>query len=373
MEVRLETLRKSEQVAYLLRNVYEQYGYQKFRMSKFEEYDFYTENRDFLEGNQILTFTDLSGKLMALKPDVTMSIVKNTHATKTQPEKLYYTESVYRASSEVKEYKEIFQIGVEHLGEITLYTQAEMVNLALKSLACIEESCMLDLSHMGILNGLMQSAALPFEVRRQVVGCIESKNAHELALLLAPLALEERIKQSLLTLTTLSGSLHETLAQVEPLLANDTMRQAYNELQSIAAAFKGDARLQCLRLDFSVTSASKYYNGLKMRGYVKSVPRAVLSGGRYDLLLTRMGKPHLQAIGFAVYFDEVERYLKAPASAGYDAVVLYDHTTDMHALHQMVESLTAKGQRVCAATSMPAHAGQAKLYLFTQGNLEELS
>ena len=76
MELNLASLRKSERTAYLLRSLYEGCGYRNFRMGKFEEYDFYVDHRDFLNSAQIITFTDLNGKLMALKPDVTMSIVK---------------------------------------------------------------------------------------------------------------------------------------------------------------------------------------------------------------------------------------------------------------------------------------------------------
>ena len=53
-----------------LNALFEASGYRKFRMSKFEEYDLYAENRDFLKSSQIITFTDLDGSLLALKPDV---------------------------------------------------------------------------------------------------------------------------------------------------------------------------------------------------------------------------------------------------------------------------------------------------------------
>ena len=62
-----------------------------------------------------------------------------------------------------------------------------------------------------------------------------------------------------------------------------------------------------MRLDFSINSDEEYYNGIMFRGYIKGVPKAVLSGGRYDLLLSKMGKPGLQAIGFAIFFDEIGR------------------------------------------------------------------
>ncbi|MEL7602419.1 MAG: ATP phosphoribosyltransferase regulatory subunit [Bacillota bacterium] len=372
MELQLETLRKSEQVAYLLRRIYEQYGYRKFRMSKFEEYDFYTENRDFLRSAQIITFTDLSGKLMALKPDVTMSIVKNTRATQDMPEKLYYTESVYRMSREVREYKEIFQIGLEYIGEVTPYTNVELVSLAKKSLACIEDDYVLDISHMGFLTGLMDSVDAPADAKKAFLSCIESKNAHELTELIERYGVDAATGQRLVALTKFCGDMGSALTEARALIVNDAMRAAVDELQSLYDVFASDGDASSLRLDFSITSDSKYYNGLMFRGYVKSVPRAVLSGGRYDHLLRRMGKPELQAIGFALYFDEVERYLKLPVLIGYDAVVLYDDAVDLYALHRAVERLTGEGKRVCAARTLPADADGAKLYRLCGTELAEV-
>lgn len=366
----LDKLTKGEQVAYQLRNLYDQYGYQKFRMGKFEEYDFYVKNRDFLGSGQILTFTDLTGRLMALKPDVTMSIVKNTQATKAHPEKLYYSESVYRANHDAQEFREIMQIGVEYIGEVTLYTQAEIVTLALKSLHAIEESCMLDVCHAGILNSLVEGLGLAQEAHRQLLACIESKNAHELEALLPRTGVSGKKADRLRAILNMPGTLQESLTVMEPFLEGEEMRRGYEELCSLATLFEGE--MEHLRLDFSITSSSKYYNGLRLRGYVNSIPHAILSGGRYDPLLGRMGKRDLQAIGFAVYFDEVERSLKAPAAAGYDAVVLYDESTELTALHAMVEKLVEKGQRVCAAKSLPPHAGAAKIYLAAAGALWEV-
>ncbi len=373
MELKLETLRKSEQVAYLLRSIYEQYGYQKFRMGRFEEYDFYTKNKDFLASGQIITFTDLSGKLMALKPDVTMSIVKNTRATAGTPEKLYYTESVYRMSREVREYKEIFQIGLEYIGEVTPYTNIELVNLALKSLACIEDAYVLDVSHMGFLVGLFDSIDAPAEAKKGFLRCIESKNAHELSRLIGQYGVGAEDGERLLALTRLYGDMETSLKEARALAVNEAMHAAVSELQSLYDVFRQEGAANALRLDFSITSDSKYYNGLMFRGYVRSVPRAVLSGGRYDHLLRRMGKPELQAIGFAIYFDEVERYLKLPVHSGYDAVVLYEEGADLSALHHAVEQLVQSGKRVCAAKSVPENADGAKVYKLDANTLTEVN
>ena len=70
-------LTKEEKTMLALRSLYKHTGYASFKMSQFEEYDLYVKNKEFLIGDSVLTFTDTDGRLLALKPDVTLSIVKN--------------------------------------------------------------------------------------------------------------------------------------------------------------------------------------------------------------------------------------------------------------------------------------------------------
>ena len=90
MDLKQAELRPDEQVTLKLRGLYERFGYKKYKMSKFEEYSLYSENKDFLAGDKIITFTDLDGRLMALKPDVTLSIIKNSDINEVTAEKAYY-------------------------------------------------------------------------------------------------------------------------------------------------------------------------------------------------------------------------------------------------------------------------------------------
>ena len=68
----------SEKAVFSMRNLFLKSGYRQFKMSKFEEYDFYSKNKDFLVADGVITFNDTNGKLLALKPDVTLSIIKNS-------------------------------------------------------------------------------------------------------------------------------------------------------------------------------------------------------------------------------------------------------------------------------------------------------
>ncbi len=61
MELDWNILRREEQTMYRLRGLYERYGYRRFKMSKFEEYDLYIRNKDFLVSDRMITFTDARG------------------------------------------------------------------------------------------------------------------------------------------------------------------------------------------------------------------------------------------------------------------------------------------------------------------------
>ena len=123
-------LKYDEKAVFALRELYSKYGFTQYKMSKFEEYDLYVKNKDFLVSDNVITFNDTNGKLMALKPDVTLSIIKNTKDIKGFVQKFYYNENVYRVSQRTKNFKEIMQIGLECIGDIDDYCIAEVLALA---------------------------------------------------------------------------------------------------------------------------------------------------------------------------------------------------------------------------------------------------
>ena len=98
-------LKYDEKTVFSLRELYGKYGYSQYKMSKFEEYDLYVRNKDFLISDHVITFTDTNGKLMALKPDVTLSIIKNSKDLPETVQKVYYDENVYRVSKGIQSFK----------------------------------------------------------------------------------------------------------------------------------------------------------------------------------------------------------------------------------------------------------------------------
>lgn len=339
----------ADKIGMELCSLYRSFGYVQYKMSKFEEYDLYARNKDFLVSDTVLTFTDLSGKLMALKPDVTLSIVRNTRDDVSDIRKVYYTENVYRADKGSNSFKEILQAGLECIGEIDDYQISETLILAAKSLERISERSSLVISHLDILSGLTDKLGVPADCRSRIMRCISEKNLHELNALCETYGADRTAAETLHRAMEINGSADAVLPQLEALgCAPAAVQQLKNCVSALQAAGLGGQ----IRIDLSVVSDMTYYNGIVFKGYVDGVPIRVLSGGQYDRLMRKMGR-RSGAIGFAVYLDALERLHIETQTFDVDLVLLYDDAAVLQTLCCAVNDLTAAGYSVSTRKCIP--------------------
>ena len=339
MNLEIQSLRRAEAATLRLRGLYESYGYRKYRMGRFEEYSLYAANKSFLLGENVPTFTDLDGRLMALKPDVTLSIAKNTKADKNTCEKVYYLESVYRESKESHTYKEISQMGLECMGGVDDCVIAEVLALALKSLADFETDYVLKISNMDFVVGLMEELPVNADQKDIILGLIRTKNRSGLEKLCADLALPEGDAEKLMKVALLS--------------------RLYEVLEAMGLG----GQLDKVRLDFSMINDIEYYNGIIFQGFLDGLARQVLSGGQYDGMMAKLGKK-ADAIGFAIYLKELERLPEKSIRYDVDALVLYEPDVDIVRLCQAVESLRRQGLRVRVEKTVPEDLRYCYLYRY---------
>ncbi len=336
---------KDEQTIFRLRGLFEQYGYRRFQMSKFEEYDFYAENRRFLTTKNIITFQGLQGQLLALKPDVTLSIIKHTKGNYDVPERVYYNENIYRARKGDGEYKEIMQVGLEYIGEVDDYATSEVVLLAKKSIDSISSHGVLNLSHMGFVQGLLEETGANTAVYQKLLACIGEKNPHGIRKLCLEHHIAEQCTQALCDMTALHGTLAEVLPLAKKLSCNEKTAQAIAELESLEENLRVCIYDHGVFLDFSLVNDTDYYNGIIFQGFIQGIPASVLSGGRYDHLVHKCGK-QADAIGFAVYMDMLERFDERNKTYDVDTLLLCDDKTDTVEKLRAVQMLQSMGLSV---------------------------
>ncbi len=224
-------LRSGEQTIYRLRGLYEKYGYRRFKMSKFEAYDLYVRNKDFLVSDRMITFTDARGTLMALKPDVTLSILKNTRPEEPGPRKVYYNENVYRTDKSGETFQEIMQTGLECIGDLDLYHIYEVIALAVASLASIHPAYILNISHMGLVSGFMEAAGVDPADYGEVLSAVREKNMAALAAFCRDRGLSGTVQSLLEKLVTTYGPMDTVLGELAPLcVGGKKTREAWEEI-----------------------------------------------------------------------------------------------------------------------------------------------
>ncbi len=319
MNIDLSVLNPTERVIFALRSLYSGFGYKPFKMSKFEEYDLYSGNKDFLVSGNCITFTDSDGRLLALKPDVTFSIIKNLDDSAEGVQKVYYNENVYRESKKAGGFSEIMQTGIECMGKIGDSEVCEVITLAARSLYEISENYVLDISHLGLLSGLFNAMGLNDNNKNELLSAIAEKNEGTIKNLCSSFGVGDALSNMLLEIVGACGRPTDVLKKIGALAVNTEMQSAFNELSSVCNKLIDAGYEKNINVDCSLVNDMNYYNGIVFKGFVMGVPISVLSGGRYDLLMSRVNK-NAGAIGFAVYLDEVDRILenKTNAESGND-------------------------------------------------------
>ena len=365
-------LKNEERAVFALRGLYRSHGYRPYKMNKFEEYDLYVRNKDFLVSDGVITFTDKTGRLLAMKPDVTLSIIKNFRGAPGQAQKLYYDEHVYRVPQGTDSFQEIPQAGLECMGDLDSYAVGEVVLLAAESLRTISENFVLDLSHMGFVSALMDRAGLPPRFRREALRCIGEKNSHELSALCREAGVEETGAARLAALVSVYGPVGPAVRALGPLCDTPELEKALSELEQVGTLLGAYGYGERVHVDFSVVNDMRYYSGLVFRGFVEGIPGGILSGGRYDGLMARMGKKNVGAIGFAVYLDLLERLEERTDKYDVDVVLLYDDTTDAQTVTAGVKALTDSGKTVLAARNVPEKLRFRQLLRMKDGRTEIL-
>lgn len=300
-------LGRDERAAFALRALFEANGFSRFSMGRFEKYDLYAGNKDFLASDRMITFTDVDGTLMALKPDVTLSVIRRSDDGRGRVNRVYYNENVYRAPRGGGGFREIMQTGVECIGELSGEDISRTVALAAESMETVGEPYVLNISHLGFTSGLFASAGVARTDYPVAIQCVREKNAPAMEQFCRRLGIEPG---RLMRLIGIHGGLGDTLPELRDMCpaAGDgsaEMSAALEQLDAIYRLLDEGGKAGAVRLDFSVVNNMAYYDGVVFQGYIRGIPDSVLSGGQYDSLARKMGK-RAGAIGFAIYLNKLE-------------------------------------------------------------------
>ncbi len=298
-----ELFTHKEVLSFELRALCSSQGYSLYKMNAFEPYSFYLENIDFLSSKNILYFTDRDGTLMALKPDITLSIIKNLDTAK-EKHKLYYSENVYRAPKMSGNFREILQFGVEVIGRLSDEDLFNLIFMAAKSLLVFDDMPVLLISDNSMIQKMMEKAGLSKLINDRILNAFQNKSLMLLKEVLTDNHADQKDQDILASLLSLHLPLDRGIEKLEKILDGETFRENIEYLKDLNQYLKNQDLNTQVFLDFSIPEGLKYYDRLSFVGVIPGVSSAILRGGEYSNLVKTKEKSYL-ASGFAIYLEKI--------------------------------------------------------------------
>ncbi|MBR4628194.1 MAG: ATP phosphoribosyltransferase regulatory subunit [Ruminococcus sp.] len=334
-----------------LMGLYLSRGYSEMITPGLEFFDVFNLNSQYFPQENMYKLTDAKGRLLVMRPDSTMPIARVV-ATRLKdavlPLKFCYDQTVYRTEPALKgRSDEIVQTGIELIGSELKIADLEVISAAIDSLRAMGMPFSLEIGSIGIFRALVAKLDVSDHMKEKIRRRIEMKNFPALNDLLDSIG-SSPVITALKKLPALFGG-EEVFEKAEELMSDDNITGLLEELRGIYH----DAVEMCgeggeITVDLGLVNKTDYYTGLIIKGYLQGHGEEVLSGGRYDKLISEFGYD-VPAVGFAVNVNAItkiiEKHGELPKIPTADAVVFAEEGYEAEAF-KAAASLREQGMIV---------------------------
>ena len=277
-------------------------GFIQIKPEIFEEYDEITQIDKNISTKSMVKV--VSNKVMVLRPDITISLMKNL-IPRWEDDlslKLFYHSTVYKNKRNGDGIIQCRQFGCEYLGEPSMDADREVVNLAFNILIKFTDEFLLEIGSGNYIDGFVEALNIDSDTERQFKKLLYRKNKPELEAFAQKLDIKPELKELMVNILSIRGTLKEVTERANKYFTNARMKKGIDQLNTISTLISKEDLDKYTLFDLSMVSKLDYYDGIMLKGYYKSLYKEILSGGRYDSLTESFGK-RVPAIGFTIYFD----------------------------------------------------------------------
>ncbi len=323
--------RKKLWVEEKLKQVVHQYGYEDIQTPTFEYFDVFSKEIGTTSSKELYKFFDKEGDTLVLRPDFTPSIarcVAKYFCEEKAPIRLSYIGNTFtNTSSLMGKLKEVTQMGVELINEPSVEADAEMVAMVIEALKNTGLSrFQVSIGEVEYFKGLCEEAGLDEETELSLRSCISGKNYFATEELLNKRNVAEPYRSTLLKVADMFGNM-VSLSEAKALVNNERSQKAIERLEKLSSVLKLYGVEDYISFDLGMLSKYRYYTGVIIKAYTYGIGNAVVTGGRYNNLLSHFGKD-ASAIGFGLVIDDIlealDRQKVAPNIADSKTVLTYE-------------------------------------------------
>ena len=292
-----------------LKEGFEKMGYNEIITPSIEFFDVFFQQEGF-DAESMYKLFDSKNRLLVLRPDCTTPIARVVSTRLKDaplPLRLYYNQNIFRTNDNFNGKRdEVTQCGVELIGAKGIKADVDIIASAVISLKrCYGENFKIEIGHEGLFNSLVQTGNIEKEDEERIRRYIENKNIASLNNLLKKYGDASSVLRLLPKLFGGIEVIDEALKEIKDKKAVEIV----NYLKNIYDELKNLGLEKYIMIDLGLIHKINFYTGIIFRGYIEGSGLTVLSGGRYDTLLSKFGY-NLPATGFAVNVDAIVENIK---------------------------------------------------------------
>lgn len=292
-----------------LHSVLKRYGYRDIETPTFEYFDVFGKEIGTTPSKDLYKFFDREGNTLVLRPDITPSVSRafaKYFAEEDLAVRLCYVGNTFINNSSYQgRLKETTQLGAELIGDESVDGDAEIVAMVVETLlAAGLEEFQISVGHAQFFKSLLDETGISDEEKEELHLLISNKNYFGAEELLSTLKVKEQLKEALISLPQLFGTV-DILDRAEALAGgNETALACIRRLRKLYQILCSYGCAEYLSFDLGMINSYGYYTGVIFRGYTFGTGDAIVKGGRYDQLISHFGKD-AASIGFVVVIDQL--------------------------------------------------------------------
>ena len=278
----------------------------------FEDYDVYQHFFPQLRQQMVKTI-DTDGRVLVLRPDVTLPIVETAareFPRSNQLLKFGYVSTVFREYYGRSTYgKDFLQGGIEILGDSSPECDGEVIVTAAEILKAVGvENIRIDIGTAAYTQALFDGLPLSEEQKATLKGYMAERNLVACKSYIASLPISSDARKALEALPVLFGPYAQTLSKARDYSINSGMLNALSRLERVYDYILYAGYADKVQLDFGFASRLGYYTGTVFKVYVDGALYDIIDGGRYDQLSSRFGVDR-PACGFGMNINLLYEYM----------------------------------------------------------------
>jgi histidyl-tRNA synthetase len=318
-----EEMVRRNQIFTAWRDVARRYGFEEYDGPPLEATELYIEKSGPEIVNQLFNFTDKGGREVALRPEMTPTLVRMLGARikgLPRPVRWFSLPQLFRYEKQQRgRLREHFQLNMDIVGDESVYADADLLAAALdvmRSLGLTAEDVVARISDRRLLTSVLLHSGVSQEnlpTAYNVVDKIERDSREELSKRLQALGLDAEKAAEILAMTDLD------LPQIrEKYGSNEAVAKVLDDLDRYVAALEALGFKEWVRFDMKIVRGLAYYTGIVFELFDrKGELRAICGGGRYDNLFGSLAGVDVPSLGFGmgdVVLGELLKERKAVAT-----------------------------------------------------------